>query len=75
MANSQCGWINNGPLVCCPDPLRTQTQQPQGGGGNSLLPQPGVCGRGLDNRIIGGTATGLDEFPWLALLQYFKRKN
>lgn len=40
---------------------------------SSQLPNPDSkeCGQQeSDNRIIGGTAAGLDEYPWLALLKY-----
>lgn len=28
-----------------------------------------------EDRIIGGEVTGIDEFPWLALLEYEKRNS
>lgn len=28
----------------------------------------------FDNRIFGGIVTGIDEFPWMALLQYGSRE-
>ena len=39
----------------------------------SLLPKPGDCGIDAENRIYGGNRTNLDEYPWMALLQYLKR--
>lgn len=39
-----------------------------------LLPTVGHCGIQIGNRIFGGKSTQLDEFPWLALLRYLKRK-
>lgn len=36
---------------------------------------PPDCGRGLSDRIIGGTNARLDEFPWMALLVYKTREN
>lgn len=68
LSRSQCGYTNGSPLVCCPDSLQTGPKI-----GASLLPEPGVCGISTDNRIIGGTKTALDEFPWMVLLQYSKR--
>lgn len=41
---------------------------------NSLLPQPGQCGNVLSNRIYGGNRTKIDEFPWMALIEYTKGK-
>ncbi|XP_072749672.1 CLIP domain-containing serine protease HP8-like [Anoplolepis gracilipes] len=37
---------------------------------NPLLPSD--CGRDLSQRIVGGERTELDEFPWMALLEYQK---
>lgn len=37
---------------------------------NSLLPN--ICGKSLSQRIVGGEKTELDEFPWMALLEYRK---
>ncbi|XP_070152531.1 ovochymase [Polyergus mexicanus] len=37
---------------------------------NPLLPRD--CGRDLSQRIVGGERTELDEFPWMALLEYQK---
>lgn len=39
---------------------------------NPLLPSN--CGRDLSLRIVGGERTDLDEFPWMALLEYQKRE-
>lgn len=43
--------------------------------GKSLLPKPGECGIDAENRIYGGNQTFVDEYPWMALLQYSKRKK
>lgn len=53
------------------------------GGNNSIIEQKGAlpevlpsdCGTYLSNRILGGTATELDEYPWLSLLEYRKCKS
>ncbi|CAK9822833.1 CLIP domain-containing serine protease HP8 [Anthophora retusa] len=37
---------------------------------NPLLPTN--CGKDLSQRIFGGERTDLDEFPWMALLEYSK---
>ena len=82
---SQCGYRDGQPLVCCrenvappppPPPTTTQstiaiTSAPQ----RSLLPKPGECGIDAENRIYGGNATHIDEYPWMVLLQYSKRKK
>ena len=81
---SQCGYRDGQPLVCCrevvappapPPPTSAPnvpvTQPPQR---SPLLPKPGECGIDAENRIYGGNRTNLDEYPWMALLQYSKRK-
>lgn len=35
------------------------------------LPEPGMCGvDAFGQRIYGGEAAGINEFPWMALLEY-----
>lgn len=90
LSASQCGFQDNKPLVCCkaendvPKPIfnvqlnsqqtdrqyQSTTQQSSSG----LLPKPGVCGFDASDRIFGGERTKIDEYPWMALLQYTKRK-
>uniref|UniRef100_U5ESH9 CLIP domain-containing serine protease n=1 Tax=Corethrella appendiculata TaxID=1370023 RepID=U5ESH9_9DIPT len=62
-----------------PDKAQTSTLPPfnpekVGDGKANILPDPlnNECGVSLGNRIYGGTNTEIDEFPWLALLQYRK---
>lgn len=71
LSQSQCGWSReeNHPLVCCSDSLDAPVRV-----GESLLPPVGVCGIQTSDRIVGGVNTKIDEFPWLALLKYAKRK-
>lgn len=38
----------------------------------SDLPQPGQCGTQLKERIVGGEQTNIQDFPWMALIQYSK---
>ncbi|XP_062713900.1 CLIP domain-containing serine protease B4-like [Aedes albopictus] len=53
--NSRCGMsAEKGALVCCA----------------AILPQPPNCGAEMGDRIYGGQKTGLDDFPWLALINY-----
>lgn len=42
---------------------------------NSLLPVPGSnsCGFSTEERIFGGQETGIDEYPWVALIDYTSR--
>ncbi|XP_060524055.1 phenoloxidase-activating factor 1-like [Cylas formicarius] len=37
---------------------------------NSLIPDRSMCGFQLADKIFGGENTALDEFPWMALLEY-----
>ncbi|XP_056631648.1 uncharacterized protein LOC130441829 [Diorhabda sublineata] len=37
---------------------------------NSVLPQRPSCGQDFSEKIYGGIRTQLNEFPWMALLQY-----
>ena len=42
---------------------------------NNLLPEPDVCGLvNIINRIHGGNETDIEEYPWLALLEYSESK-
>ena len=36
----------------------------------NLDPEKSECGLDAEDKIYGGKATGLDEFPWFALLEY-----
>ncbi|XP_017479451.1 PREDICTED: serine protease easter-like [Rhagoletis zephyria] len=36
------------------------------------LPRPGQCGQMTSSRIYGGNATKIDEYPWMALIEYTK---
>lgn len=70
------------PHVCCLSAAPTRTQTPSSTwlspvGGNSgsghILPSEGYCGlTALADRIYGGDESGLDDFPWMALLEYEK---
>ncbi|KAF5298248.1 hypothetical protein FQR65_LT09759 [Abscondita terminalis] len=63
---SQCGY-DSVPLVCC----GTKGLQTDEVYSHRLLPNRNICGvESTNDRIVGGTNTDIDEFPWLALLQY-----
>ncbi|KAF5298249.1 hypothetical protein FQR65_LT09760 [Abscondita terminalis] len=87
LRNSQCDYDQE-PYVCCGStntytsgssrPNRPQSPSGSYGGGgggssSSLLPRGRSCGIQETSRILGGTSTELDEYPWMALLEY--RKN
>ncbi len=66
------------PYVCCPQETSTNSPQrsiprPSNGQGN-VLPSRGSCGvESFGEKVYGGRSTALDEFPWMALLEYAKR--
>nr|XP_036675087.1 serine protease 7 [Drosophila suzukii] len=52
-----------------------QGQQGQQGEGN-LLPSPPKCGpHSFGNKVYNGNDTALDEFSWMALLEYVDRRG
>ena len=42
---------------------------------SDLLPGFDDCGVNTQSRIYGGEKTDLDEFPWMALIEYEKRND
>lgn len=68
--------------ICCPPEFLNQddrfTNTPEYVSGSvdpiSLLPSDQVCGIQNNDRIVGGTQADIDEYPWMALVQYNKRK-
>ncbi|XP_005185522.1 serine protease easter [Musca domestica] len=78
LSRSQCGYQNGKVLICCPDrfrtvqPITSASAAPAPSYVSNILPQPGQCGNVLSNRIYGGNKTKIDEFPWMALIEYTK---
>ncbi|XP_057664233.1 CLIP domain-containing serine protease HP8-like [Diorhabda carinulata] len=77
LRQAQCGFEGTLPKVCCPldDRPPTTTQQESYGSAkpadSNLLPSTDICGVAtLDEKILGGNATELDEFPWMCLVEY-----
>ncbi|XP_058823601.1 CLIP domain-containing serine protease B4-like isoform X1 [Topomyia yanbarensis] len=63
--SSRCGVAaGNKPLVCCAG-LSVGPRKA------SLL-RPNQCGLDLSDRVVGGQATELNEYPWTAVIQYRK---
>lgn len=75
--------------VCCTDavttttrvpttrpPTRVSTSSPTTTLRSSLLPVPGSekCGLHTVDKIVGGNETAINEYPWLALLEFTWRK-
>lgn len=73
-----CGFSGWDPRVCCVTTNKVPSSSIGATGSSTgLLPTPGggECGLDTSDKIFGGTDTKLDEFPWLALLQYRRCKN
>ncbi|XP_049290198.1 CLIP domain-containing serine protease 14D-like isoform X1 [Anopheles funestus] len=34
-----------------------------------------TCGMQMENRIVGGQRTSIDQYPWMALLQYYNQRK
>lgn len=81
LQNSRC----NGPhqySVCCgpaPDFTQTQTGNNDHSCMSAFLPDSSSKCCGIDanngNKIFGGTATNIDQYPWLVLIEYVKNNN
>lgn len=83
LRQSQCGFVGSEPYVCCPSNAPSQATNPPvrppptpaiTQGSASKLPKAPDCGVDAGDRIFGGEETKIDEFPWLAQIQYTKRK-
>jgi Regulatory CLIP domain of proteinases len=70
LKKSQCGFIDNTVHVCCPATKAVTDDQQRPTDALSLLPDIGTCGEWTTDRIFGGEQTKVDEFPWMALIQY-----
>ncbi|CAH0558761.1 unnamed protein product [Brassicogethes aeneus] len=86
LKDSYCGYDRTA-LVCCGSvanyesrlsfqPLSsTSSSAINNNNRNSILPDRSICGIQSDNKILGGEKTGLEEYPWMALLQYRKNRR
>ncbi|XP_022909704.1 CLIP domain-containing serine protease HP8 [Onthophagus taurus] len=68
-----CGFEGLTSKVCCS--LRqqppTSTSNPRNYQSNDdLLPDTSTCGVDNQNRILGGSIADLEEYPWMALIEY-----
>lgn len=64
-SKASCDPVSNGTyLFCCANPIT-----------KPKLPEAGVCGVGLQDKIVGGKVAKFDEFPWTALLFYDTKRN
>lgn len=70
LTKNHCGFHKNIPKICCP--TNNNIDRKDYNETMSLLPKD--CGKQMLNRIVGGNVTELDEYPWMALLEYETRK-
>uniref|UniRef100_A0A1A9UFJ1 CLIP domain-containing serine protease n=1 Tax=Glossina austeni TaxID=7395 RepID=A0A1A9UFJ1_GLOAU len=78
LSRSQCGYRNGKVLICCPERHRQKlptATPPITSPMSNLLPDTSECGNVLSTRIYGGNKTDIDEFPWMALIEYTKGNN
>ncbi|KAI4485463.1 hypothetical protein M0804_006968 [Polistes exclamans] len=78
----QCGYEGEDPKVCCPNqskptstPSRNTTQEipvaPDiSNHPNLRMLDINLCGQSIQTKIVGGEATGILSYPWMALLSY-----
>lgn len=87
LQRSQCSFDRSNPIVCCPSSptprptSRPTPRVPTNNGNDDENPNvnlrshplfPSDCGTDTEERIVGGESTDIDEFPWMALLEYQK---
>lgn len=63
---SQCGFYKGKPLVCCGS---YSNYKKLSNFKTELLPDSKICGYQLTNKIFGGKATSIEEFPWLVMIR------
>jgi hypothetical protein len=89
LISSQCGFDGKHPKICCTKdnptkrsnrisqkkpvvaPIDVPRWLPKL---KTLVPLPPVCGTVIEQKIFGGKETGIEEFPWSALLFYKVRQ-
>lgn len=78
LRRSHCGFVGEVPKVCCPSETTEvmdkadmeEDDEVLPSTPSNLLPSTSNCGLDLGRKILSGTETDLDEFPWMALLLY-----
>ncbi|XP_055609288.1 CLIP domain-containing serine protease B4-like [Uranotaenia lowii] len=68
LKKSSCGKLDSRQAVCCPLAHKLGNRF----GAPAALPAIGQCGQTTGSRIVGGEIAMLDDFPWLARIQYYK---
>lgn len=67
LSQSQCAYRNRKILYCCPDARPDPVEVD-----DKLLPEIGLCGVDVNDRIFGNPETDPDLYPWTAQLEYTK---
>uniref|UniRef100_V5GX21 CLIP domain-containing serine protease n=2 Tax=Anoplophora glabripennis TaxID=217634 RepID=V5GX21_ANOGL len=62
LRRSNCGSDGSLPKMCCPFEVKPVS--------SNLLPSAEICGVGTPDKIYGGTEADLNEYPWMALIEY-----
>ncbi|XP_061402629.1 serine protease easter-like [Musca vetustissima] len=70
LQQSMCDQVGSMVYVCCKLESAVSARS-----SSNLLPTTRDCGKSFDNRIYGGNVTRIDEYPWLALIEYTKPGN
>ncbi|XP_058983039.1 serine protease easter isoform X3 [Musca domestica] len=68
LQHSQCDYVGSTVYVCCVLQSGSRFLKAE-------LPTTRECGKSFDNRILGGNVTRIDEYPWVALIEYTKPFN
>jgi hypothetical protein len=72
---SLCNFVDSVAHICCATPKPVVVDQQGPTDGVKLLPNFSTCGGSTIDRIVGGDRTKVDEFPWMALIQYVYRSG
>lgn len=64
LRKSQCGREGNNPLVCCPNTFKIED-----------LPPNKFCGVQVSDKIVGGSETAINEFPWYKIIEIYHCYN
>jgi hypothetical protein len=72
LRQSQCGYFERTPYVCCTAGKNQKPKQQKltAVPTSKLLPTSNKCGTLASDRIFGGRNTKVDEYPWLAMIEY-----
>ncbi|XP_073816008.1 serine protease ea-like [Musca autumnalis] len=75
LQQSMCDQVGTQIYVCCKSQTAVRAATFSSSSSANLLPSTRDCGKSFDDRIHGGNVTRIDEYPWLALIEYTKPGN